>query len=95
MLSLSVCLTPALAEVLVVAGPGAGKTFCLTARIQFLIDKGFNPHRICALTFTNRAAEEIATRLGTPDVSRGTIHASGPYGGTYSSSRSTHETSAL
>jgi len=61
--------------VLVVAGPGAGKTFCLTARIQHLIDSRFNPHRICALTFTNRAAEEIATRLGTGDVWRGTMHA--------------------
>ena len=60
---------------LVVAGPGAGKTFCLTARIQHLIDSGFNPHRISALTFTNRAAEEIATRLGSGDVWRGTIHA--------------------
>ena len=63
-----------LGPVLVVAGPGAGKTFCLTARIQHLIDSGFNPHRICALTFTNRAAEEIATRLGSGDVWRGTIH---------------------
>jgi DNA polymerase III epsilon subunit family exonuclease len=60
--------------VLVVAGPGAGKTYCLTSRIQFLIDQGFNPHRICALTFTNRAAEAIATRLGAQDVWRGTIH---------------------
>ncbi|HXO84773.1 MAG TPA: UvrD-helicase domain-containing protein, partial [Gemmatimonadales bacterium] len=60
---------------LVVAGPGAGKTFCLTSRIQVLIERGFNPHRICALTFTNRAAEEIATRLGTQEVWRGTIHA--------------------
>ena len=63
-----------LGPVLVVAGPGAGKTFCLTARIRHLIDSGFNPHRICALTFTNRAAEEIATRLGSGDVWRGTIH---------------------
>ena len=64
-----------LGPVLVVAGPGAGKTYCLTSRIQFLIQSGFNPHRICALTFTNRAAEEIATRLGTAEVWRGTIHA--------------------
>ncbi len=63
-----------LGPVLVVAGPGAGKTFCLTSRIRHLITEGFNPHRICALTFTNRAAEEIATRLGTADVWRGTIH---------------------
>jgi DNA polymerase III epsilon subunit family exonuclease len=61
--------------VLVVAGPGAGKTFCLVARIAHVIERlGFDPHRICAVTFTNRAAEEIATRLGH-DVWRGTIHA--------------------
>lgn len=64
-----------LGPVLVVAGPGAGKTFCLIARIQHLIGTGLDPHRICALTFTNRAAEEIATRLGPAnDVWRGTIH---------------------
>ena len=60
--------------VLVVAGPGAGKTFCLIARIQHLISAGIDPHRICAVTFTNRAAEELARRL-THDVHRGTIHA--------------------
>jgi len=63
-----------LGPVLVVAGPGAGKTFCLTSRIQRLVDKGLDPHRICAVTFTNRAAEEIASRL-EHDVQRGTIHA--------------------
>jgi DNA polymerase III epsilon subunit family exonuclease len=64
-----------LGPVLVVAGPGAGKTFCLTARIQRLIEQGFDPHRICAVTFTNRAAEEIATRLTHPIGAQGTIHA--------------------
>ena len=64
-----------LGPVLVVAGPGAGKTFCLVARIEHLIaEQGFDPQRICAVTFTNRAAEEIATRLKR-DVWRGTIHA--------------------
>ncbi|HEV2671204.1 MAG TPA: UvrD-helicase domain-containing protein [Gemmatimonadales bacterium] len=63
-----------LGPVLVVAGPGAGKTFCLISRIQHLVDRGFDPHRICAVTFTNRAAEEIASRL-RHDVRRGTIHA--------------------
>src|SRR3954447_17951873 len=62
-----------LGPVLVVAGPGAGKTFCLISRIQRLVDQGFDPHRICAVTFTNRAAEEIATRL-KHDVQRGRIH---------------------
>ncbi|HEX9293535.1 MAG TPA: UvrD-helicase domain-containing protein [Gemmatimonadales bacterium] len=60
--------------VLVVAGPGAGKTYCLISRIQHLIAGGISPQRICAVTFTNRAAEEIARR-NTHDVWRGTIHA--------------------
>ena len=63
-----------LGPVLVVAGPGAGKTFCLIARIEHVIATGIDPHRICAVTFTNRAAEEIASRL-RHDVWRGTIHA--------------------
>ena len=63
-----------LGPVLVVAGPGAGKTFCLISRIQHLVDSGFDAQRICAVTFTNRAAEEIASRL-KHDVQRGTIHA--------------------
>ncbi|MFI5279567.1 MAG: UvrD-helicase domain-containing protein, partial [Gemmatimonadales bacterium] len=50
---------------LVVAGPGAGKTFCLIGRIAHLIGTlGMKPERICAVTFTNKAAEEIAARLG-------------------------------
>jgi len=68
--------------VLVVAGPGAGKTFCLVARIDRLVATlGVAPERICAVTFTNRAAEEIAVRLKhtlrdrADAVTRGTIHA--------------------
>src|SRR5438105_702640 len=71
-----------LGPVLVVAGPGAGKTFCLIARINHLIATlGVPPERICAVTFTNRAAEEIAVRLKhtlgdrAEGVTRGTIHA--------------------
>ena len=67
---------------LVLAGPGAGKTFCLIERIRFLIEVlGFDPSRICAFTFTNRAAEEISSRLSrqlglrAELVKRGTIHA--------------------
>ena len=67
----------ALGPVLVVAGPGAGKTFCLIGRIEHLVASGIDPHRICAVTFTNRAAEEIALRLGAraEQITRGTIHA--------------------
>src|ERR1044072_9329105 len=53
-----------LRPLLVVAGPGSGKTFCLIERVRFLIEqKGIAPERICAFTFTNKAAEEIASRL--------------------------------
>jgi DNA helicase-2/ATP-dependent DNA helicase PcrA len=67
---------------LVLAGPGAGKTFCLIERIGFLIDKlDIKPERICVFTFTNKAAGEIAERLvrelgpRVERVRRGTIHA--------------------
>jgi superfamily I DNA/RNA helicase len=67
---------------LVLAGPGAGKTYCLTERIRFLIEElKFDPARICAFTFTNKAAGEIAHRLearlgdAAARIKRGTIHA--------------------
>ncbi len=71
-----------LGPVLVVAGPGAGKTYCLIGRVQHLISElGFLPERICAVTFTNKAAEEITARLHRTlgdagnDLTRGTLHA--------------------
>ena len=42
---------------LVLAGPGAGKTFCLIERIRYLIERlEVEPARICVFTFTNKAA---------------------------------------
>lgn len=71
-----------LGAVLVVAGPGAGKTACLIQRIRHLIENlGVPAARILAVTFTNKAAEEIAHRLRdlpgrrAEAVKRGTIHA--------------------
>jgi DNA polymerase III epsilon subunit family exonuclease len=70
-----------LGPILVVAGPGAGKTYCLIGRIQHLIERlAFAPARICAVTFTNKAAEEIASRLKSSvglaegELTGGTIH---------------------
>lgn len=67
---------------MVLAGPGTGKTRVLTARIARLIGDGANPSRIVALTFTNKAAGELRERLGDlVGVSRadlvqaGTFHA--------------------
>ncbi|RTZ98175.1 MAG: DNA helicase [Deltaproteobacteria bacterium] len=46
------------------AGPGTGKTMTVTRRMARLIqEKKVNPHRILAVTFTNKAAEEMRTRL--------------------------------
>lgn len=50
--------------VLIVAGPGTGKTKTLTARIAYLIaEKNVEPEAILALTFTNKAAQEMQYRV--------------------------------
>lgn len=63
---------------LVLAGPGSGKTRVITHRIAYLIEQGISPTSILGLTFTNKAAQEMRGRLqrlmGNDDVWLGTFH---------------------
>ena len=63
---------------LMLAGPGSGKTRVITHRIAHMIETGIDPSQIVALTFTNKAAGEMRSRLerivGRNDVWLGTFH---------------------
>ncbi len=71
--------TPYLLE----AGPGTGKTRTLVGRVQYLLEQQIDPRRILVLTFSNKAAGEIAERIARVDAPAaaamwtGTFHAFG------------------
>jgi DNA helicase-2/ATP-dependent DNA helicase PcrA len=66
---------------MVIAGPGSGKTRVLTYKVAYLISIGIDPFTILALTFTNKAAREMKDRIlklvdnrDAPNVWMGTFH---------------------
>ena len=68
-------------HVLIVAGPGTGKTHTLVHRIVYLVQRGIKPEHVLAITFTNKAAEEMRRRLAVQlgksaeEITVGTFHA--------------------
>jgi ATP-dependent DNA helicase Rep len=67
---------------LVLAGAGSGKTRVITAKIAHLVERGVEPSKVIAITFTNKAAREMRERAqralsSAAQVSISTFHSLG------------------
>lgn len=69
-------------KTIVMSSAAAGKTFCVTERLRYLIRNNVNPKKIVAVTFTNNAAAEMRKRLGEDNADGmfvGTLHSYANY----------------
>ena len=57
------CVTNIEGAMIIISGPGSGKTRVITCRITHMLHMGINPYNILALTFTNKSAKEMVTRI--------------------------------
>ena len=72
-------VTAPLAPAVVIAGAGSGKTTVMAARVVYLVATGqVSPDQVLGLTFTTKAANELATRVRTALRDAGILHPAGP-----------------
>ncbi len=61
-------------SLLVIAGPGSGKTYVIINRISYLLQRGYDPDRILVISYTRDAAESVCRRFRESDKTGSNVH---------------------